>query len=212
MPRGATLRLPAGTPEAARRPWSRDGLTAAELAGFRIVGDAATPLGIGLLARDRRVARGRRSHWGRRRAALELAAGGRVARGQRHPRQPRGRAGDPLRRQPRIATTRSSHRTALPSAPARQSWSKWEPGVRPEPNVFTGITPGVCRAPGAAPAAALGTTASHAAGAHIARQAREMRRVFDRFGRYEIRHEIGRGGMAVVFLADRHAFGASASR
>ena len=48
VPRGATLRLPAET-----RPGepavSALGVTGAELAGFRIVGDAATPLGIGIL-------------------------------------------------------------------------------------------------------------------------------------------------------------------
>jgi hypothetical protein len=48
VPRGATLRLPAearpGEPAV-----SALGISGAELAGFRIVGDAATPLGIGIL-------------------------------------------------------------------------------------------------------------------------------------------------------------------
>jgi hypothetical protein len=48
VPRAATIRLPATAPEGAAAVVA-DGLSAAEFAGFRIVGDAATPLGVGLL-------------------------------------------------------------------------------------------------------------------------------------------------------------------
>jgi hypothetical protein len=50
-PREATLRLPAGA-AASDAAVVATGLTAGNLAGFRIVGDAATPLGIGILAHD----------------------------------------------------------------------------------------------------------------------------------------------------------------
>jgi hypothetical protein len=51
VPRGAVLRLPATASEAQAAVLA-DGLSAAELVGFRIVGDAATPLGVGLLVRN----------------------------------------------------------------------------------------------------------------------------------------------------------------
>jgi PPM family protein phosphatase len=51
VPRGATLRLPAGAPEAEAAVVATS-LTAGNFAGFRIVGDAATPLGTGLLVFD----------------------------------------------------------------------------------------------------------------------------------------------------------------
>jgi serine/threonine protein phosphatase PrpC len=51
VPRGAVIRLPATAPEAEAAVLA-DGLSAAELVGFRIVGDAATPLGVGLLVRN----------------------------------------------------------------------------------------------------------------------------------------------------------------
>lgn len=54
VPRAATLRLPAGA-DAATAAVVADGLTTAGLAGFRIVGDAATPLGVGLLTRNAAV-------------------------------------------------------------------------------------------------------------------------------------------------------------
>jgi serine/threonine protein phosphatase PrpC len=48
VPRGATIRLPAAASEGEAAVVA-DGLSAAEFVGFRIVGDAATPLGVGLL-------------------------------------------------------------------------------------------------------------------------------------------------------------------
>jgi serine/threonine protein phosphatase PrpC len=54
IPRGATIRLPATMPEE-QPAIVASGLTAAELVGFKIVGDAATPLGTGLLVRNASV-------------------------------------------------------------------------------------------------------------------------------------------------------------
>ena len=51
VPRGATIRLP-GTASEADPAVVATGVTGAELVGFRIVGDAATPLGTGVLVMD----------------------------------------------------------------------------------------------------------------------------------------------------------------
>ena len=53
-----------------------DGLTAGGLAGFRIVGDAATPLGVGLLARDAAVSVVDVEITGATQAALDLGGAG----------------------------------------------------------------------------------------------------------------------------------------
>jgi serine/threonine protein phosphatase PrpC len=53
VPRGATIRLPATVPDSAAVPAIlASGLSRAELVGFRIVGDAATPLAVGIRAED----------------------------------------------------------------------------------------------------------------------------------------------------------------
>jgi len=54
LPRGATLRLPGAASEADPAVVA-EGVSNAELAGFRIVGDAATPLGTGVLVRNAQV-------------------------------------------------------------------------------------------------------------------------------------------------------------
>jgi PPM family protein phosphatase len=51
VPRGATIRLSATSSEAEPAVFAA-GLSAVELVGFRIVGDAATPLGVGVFVRD----------------------------------------------------------------------------------------------------------------------------------------------------------------
>jgi hypothetical protein len=51
VPRGATIRLP-GTASERDPAVVASGIAGAELIGFRIVGDAATPLGTGLLVKD----------------------------------------------------------------------------------------------------------------------------------------------------------------
>jgi len=54
VPRGATLRLPGDAAEN-NAAVIVSGLAGVELAGFRIIGDAATPLGVGILARGSSV-------------------------------------------------------------------------------------------------------------------------------------------------------------
>ena len=51
VPRGATLRLPIGASEGDPAVVA-DGVSNAELVGFRIIGDAATPLGTGIFAKN----------------------------------------------------------------------------------------------------------------------------------------------------------------
>ncbi len=54
VPRGATIRLPAGAAESDAGVVAAGGMDA-ELSGFRIVGDAASPLGVGVITRDAAV-------------------------------------------------------------------------------------------------------------------------------------------------------------
>jgi serine/threonine protein phosphatase PrpC len=56
VPRGATIRLPANVSDAQPEPAVIAlGLARSELAGFKIVGDAKTPLGVGILVADSNV-------------------------------------------------------------------------------------------------------------------------------------------------------------
>jgi len=144
VPRGATLRMPVGTPEGEPAVVGRD-VTGAELAGFRIVGDAKTPLGTGVLIERADVALVDLEVLGATIAALELgtSAAGSVVGLDVHDNPGAGlviRSG---------ASSRISHsgftkngmseRTSAPvivQAGAR---------VRLEQNVFTGITPDVFR-------------------------------------------------------------------
>jgi len=74
VPRGATVRLPAGASDE-RAAVVATGLESAELVGFRIVGDAATPLGTGLLVRNSSVSIVDVEITGATRAAIEFAEG-----------------------------------------------------------------------------------------------------------------------------------------
>jgi PPM family protein phosphatase len=74
VPRGATLRMPASAGEAAAAVIAR-GVRAAELAGFRILGDAATPLGTGVLVERSQVTIVDVEVMGASGPALEFAAG-----------------------------------------------------------------------------------------------------------------------------------------
>jgi serine/threonine protein phosphatase PrpC len=74
VPRGASLRLPAGAAESEAAVVA-DGAAAAELSGFRILGDAATPLGIGVLVRNSTVMLSDLEIAGARGAAIEYATG-----------------------------------------------------------------------------------------------------------------------------------------
>lgn len=77
VPKGATLRLP-GTAAEGEAAVVAAGVVGAELSGFSIVGDAATPLGIGVLVRDADVAVTDVHVAGASQAALEVGAGGRL--------------------------------------------------------------------------------------------------------------------------------------
>jgi serine/threonine protein phosphatase PrpC len=171
LPREATLRMPVGTPEGQPAVVARD-VTGAELAGFRIVGDARTPLGTGVLVERADVALVDLEVLGAMAAAVELGAGaaGSVVGVSIHDNPGAGlviRSG---------ATSRISHsgfnkngmseRTSAPvivEAGAR---------VRLEQNVFAGITPDVFRtlSPDAA-AAALRENWFPGLGIHVNRQA-----------------------------------------
>jgi hypothetical protein len=161
--------MPVGTAEGEPAVVARD-VTGAELAGFRIVGDAATALGIGVLVERADVALVDLEVLGAMTAAIELKTGaaGSVVGVDAHDNPGAGlviRSG---------ASSRISHsgftkngmseRTSAPvivEAGAR---------VRLEQNVFTGISPEVFRAltPEAA-AAALRDNWFPGLGIHVAR-------------------------------------------
>jgi len=169
VPRGATLRMPVGTPEGEPAVVARD-VTGAELAGFRILGDSKTPLGTGVQVERADVSLVDLEVLGAMSAAVELGAGaaGSVVGLDVHDNPGAGlviRSG---------ASTRISHsgfnkngmseRTSAPvivEAGAR---------VRLEQNVFTGVTPEVFRTltPDAA-AAALRENWFPGLGIHLSR-------------------------------------------
>ena len=77
VPRGATIRLPAGIRDAADVPavLARN-VSGAELVGFRVSGDSATPLPIGILVQNSTVSLVNIEITGATRAAVEFAGGG----------------------------------------------------------------------------------------------------------------------------------------
>lgn len=74
VPRAAAVRLPGGASEAEAAIVAA-GVADAELSGFRIIGDAATPLGVGLFVRDATVRLSDIEISGARITAIEVAAG-----------------------------------------------------------------------------------------------------------------------------------------
>jgi hypothetical protein len=74
VPRGATLRLPPDASESDAAVVAV-GVAGTELSGFRIVGDAASPLGVGVIARDAAVRLADLDISGAATAALDLGAG-----------------------------------------------------------------------------------------------------------------------------------------
>jgi PPM family protein phosphatase len=74
VPRAASIRLPADAAESAAAVTATD-VTGAELRGFRIVGDAATPLGTGVMLRNANVTVTDVEVTGAQRAAIELLGG-----------------------------------------------------------------------------------------------------------------------------------------
>jgi serine/threonine protein phosphatase PrpC len=77
VPRGATLRLPGASTEQEAAVVAT-GVTGAELAGFRIVGDAASPLGTGVITRDAEVRLVDLEVTGATVAGIDIGAGGDV--------------------------------------------------------------------------------------------------------------------------------------
>jgi serine/threonine protein phosphatase PrpC len=75
VPRGATLRLPAGAPEESAAVTAVS-LTNGNFAGFRIVGDAATPLGTGVAVHDASLSIVDVEVTGATRAAIEVGGAG----------------------------------------------------------------------------------------------------------------------------------------
>ena len=75
VPRGATIRLPATASEAEPAVFA-SGLSAVEFVGFRIVGDAATPLGVALFVRDSGISISDVEITGATIVAIDISAGG----------------------------------------------------------------------------------------------------------------------------------------
>jgi hypothetical protein len=80
VPRGATLRLPGGASEGEAAVTAIGPMTA-ELNGFRIVGDAATPLGTGIVVRGAALSIVNVEITGAARAALDISGGNAVVIG-----------------------------------------------------------------------------------------------------------------------------------
>jgi PPM family protein phosphatase len=74
VPRGASIRLPGGASETDAAVVAFD-VTGAALSGFRIIGDAATPLGLGVIVRNSDLALSDVEISGAQKAAIEYAAG-----------------------------------------------------------------------------------------------------------------------------------------
>ena len=209
VPRGATIRLPGAASEGDPAVVAAD-VSNAEFMGFRIVGDAATPLGTGVLIRGGQVldcGRGnqRRPHRGRR---FQSGRGRRPDR-QRHPRQPGRGPRDPHRR---VAADRPQRLRPERAVRAGPGVAHHRDGAEPSiaGNVFQGVAPKVFLA--LRDAARLSVVRENwfpdspprraATPAAVARPSRSMMTtVFQRVGPYDILEEIGRGGMAAVFLA-----------
>jgi serine/threonine protein phosphatase PrpC len=147
--RGATLRLPSLAAESDAAVVA-SGLVDGELAGFRIVGDAATPLGVGVMTRDAAVRLVDLEVEGAAIAALDLGAGGGAVLVASEIHDNPGsalviRAG---------ATARVAHNAFARNALSERTAAILvvEPDARPEwwRNVFQGISPNAIVGPDAA--------------------------------------------------------------
>ncbi len=208
VPRAAILRLPGAASERAAAIVAI-GVTDATLEGFRIVGDAATPLGTGVLTDDSELSISNVEISGAARVALDVGKGSRV----------RIVAGD-IRDNPGSALAVRAGATALVSHSvftrngatagaqidgASSRTRAWR-SSRPTSSWAAARTSWPDRARRAPrSAAATGSSTSDLLQGHARRRAARalptMTTVFNRVGRYEIHEQIGRGGMAVVFLA-----------
>ena len=139
-PRGATIRLPGNASEDDPAIVA-DGVSRAELAGFRILGDAGTPLGTGVSIRDAVITLTDVEITGAARAAIDIAgmSGGTILGADVHDNPGaaiRVRTG---------ATTRIAHSsfTRNGAAAGGATWLLVEAGAAPRfsRNVFHGIVP-----------------------------------------------------------------------
>jgi len=169
VPREATIRMPVGTPEGEPAVVARD-VTAAEFAGFRIIGDSRSPLGIGVLVERADVSLVDLEVLGATTAAVELGKGasGSVVGVSIHDNPGAGlviRSG---------ADSRISHSGFNKNGMSERISAPVivEAGARArlEQNVFAGITPEVFHAlPADAAAAALRENWFPGVGMHVNR-------------------------------------------
>ena len=140
VPRGAILRLP-GTATDEDAAVTAVDVAYAELAGFRIVGDAASPLGIGVLTRSSNVRLLDLEITGAARTALDLGPGDNVMLVGSDIHDNAG-VGLAVRAH---ATVRVTHNTFSNNSASEQAASAMliEPMARPifQGNVFRGMTP-----------------------------------------------------------------------
>jgi serine/threonine protein phosphatase PrpC len=171
LARGATLRLPLGTPEGEPAVVARD-VTGAELAGFRILGDSATSLGVGVLVERSNVSLVDLEVVGATIAAVELGplAAGSLVGLDVHDNPGAGlviRSG---------AASRISHsgfnRNGMSQRTSAPVIVHAGAKVRLEQNIFVGVTPDVFRAlPADAAAAAMRQNWFPGLGIHMPRPA-----------------------------------------
>jgi len=145
VPRGATLRLPStGTDDDAAVAVSS--ATGVEIAGFRIAGDAATPLGTGVITRTPNVRLIDLEVTGAARAAIDLGPGGNLMLASSDIHDNPG-AGLAIRAD---SAARISHNTFAANGESAQAAGVLllEPGARPEfsANVFRHLDPRVLTA------------------------------------------------------------------
>ena len=209
VPRGATIRLPATASELEPAVVAA-AVATAEFAGFRIIGDAATPLGVGLLVTDSALSIVDVEIAGATTVAIDFSAG---STGMLVGSDIRDNPGAALairaRASPRIAHSAftrngtseqlgcvSDHRARERTPVSQQCLSRLDAqclrcGGRASPR-GDDARELVCRS--ARDTTLVSKSLRPAAGSMMAT-------IFHRLGPYEILREIGRGGMAVVFLA-----------
>jgi hypothetical protein len=140
VPRGAVLRLPSSATDADAAVTAVD-VAYAELAGFRIIGDAASPLGIGVMTRSSNVRLIDLEITGAARAAVDLGPGDNVmlVGSDIHDNAGIGLA---VRSQ---ATSRIAHNSFSNNSASEQAAAPMliEPQARPvfQGNVFRGVNP-----------------------------------------------------------------------
>ena len=203
VPRAATIRLPGGASESEAAVVAIGSMTA-ELSGFRIVGDAATPLGTGIVVRDAAVSIVNCEISGAARTALDLGGGHAVVIGSDIHDNP----GTALEIRSGGAAARDAQRvfpqrSGLPRRLVGHRRTRRESrGLRQHLRRRRAAHGSRRRGPRSDPAEQLVRGEPAAGIPHRHQRTRSMNTgIFNRIGPYDIDREIGRGGMAVVFLA-----------